>query len=191
MKAKIVTFPRGTSEGVPVVRLDCEGEPFDRQVAHITITNARAPGVHAVWLDRVKSWSDPDLAEYLTAMMAGPAEGSSMLIVGIRPLGARDWPQYGVDFVLDASDALVRYSTVDGLAGYLGGVAQTFPAIEDLVVTLTEEQIPPRPALLDMLHDTVSPAGAGFAYIPREYQHRDLILRQVSVCETEWAIRWL
>ena len=192
MKAEIVTFPNGGAEGIPVVRLDCEGEAFDGLAANIAIARARAPGVHAVWLDNVSSWSDAALGEYLTAATQTPVDGApSMLIVGVRPLGAREWPQFGVEFVLDASEALASHSTVDALAGYLGGVAQSFPAVEDLVVTLGLSQIPPRPALLDMLLDVVNPAGMGYLYTPAGYPHRAVLLRSVSVCETEWAIRGL
>jgi len=185
MKADFDAFPFGGAQGLPVLRLDCEGQPFDLARAHELVREREsATGVWGIWLDRVDDWTAADLRTFLLDQ-----DQASRISVAIRDLCDKVWPASGCEFVLDGSAAISAAGTVRELASYLTANAAQHPAVQDLVIRLGAEQPPPSTAVLDMLAEWVGAEDLNYLYLPPNYEFRPLALRSICRCGSRWALR--
>ncbi|HVI00860.1 MAG TPA: hypothetical protein VM869_19215 [Enhygromyxa sp.] len=186
MKSEIVTFPVGGAQGLPVLRLDCLHAPFDLDAARNLVAEHRAAfGVWGIWLDRVDDWTAPELREFLLDQGSG-----DRTVVAIRQLGDKVWPASGCEFVLDASEAIASSSNLRELAIYLNDHGGSHPAVQDLVVRLEPEALPPSANVLDMLAEFVAAQdGLNYLYLPSSYNLRELALKTLARCNSRWALR--
>lgn len=200
MKATITTFPYGGGEGLPVARLDVLGEPFDLAAADAELAKYRSPGLWAVWLVGIADWSDPELREFLTPNGQSIDGHPRLTNVVALPLGADDWPPFGCEVVLDASEALTQCSTVEELAGYLAVRGHLHPDAQDLVATIGEAPWQwTTSSMLDMLFEFVQPQdGIGYLYVPpaTDFRHKppealpiNMAIRTAVKARSMWAVR--
>lgn len=183
MKAEIVTFPWGGAEGLLVLRLDAESEPFDPERVRSLAGDLGNTGVFGLWLADIDDWTAPELREFV----AEQAEAQRP-VVAVRMLQERIWPIGGCEFVVDASAAAAN-SSVRDLALWLNEHSHASPSVQDLVVQLERDDLPPPAQVLDMLADFVSAQDLNYLYMPVGYPLRPLLIKTVSRCGSRWAIR--
>jgi hypothetical protein len=178
--AEIVTFPCGTAEGLPVIRLDAEGT-WSSSEADAALARVHAPGIWGVWLDGIADWADDDLSEWI-------AEQGHELI-GLRKLGAEDWPASPVNTVLDISDALEHAQDISALAVYVTNNHHPAPQLRDIVAYLGGGLLPPPSNALDLLVDFMQPDSDSYLYAPAGYKLCDFVVRTLANASSTWALR--
>jgi hypothetical protein len=184
VEADFDIFPVGGAHGLPVLRLRCGGQPFLLDLARDLVRAFdAAPGAWGIWLDDVEDWSSPDVRSFLLDQ-----DQAGRVAVAIRDLNDKVWPLAGCEFVLDGSAALRNVSTPKELAVALGSSGQ-HSAIQDLVVHLEVDQLPPTSAVLDMLAEWIAADDLNYLYLPSGYEFRQNLLRSICRCGSRWAIR--
>jgi hypothetical protein len=182
---RIVTFPRGTCEGLLVLALERGADGFDAAAAAeiVTAEVAQRAGLWGVWVDGIEDWQAPGIDKLIDACGTTP-------ILARRDVGSTaPWPAAEISWIVDASAPLRECKTEHALALRLGANPWQ-PMVSDLVVELDADQLPPSPFMFGMLADHARPLAA-FCYIPREYPYRALLLNHLAACSTAWAVRWL
>jgi hypothetical protein len=182
---RIVTFPRGTCEGLLVLSLDRGPDGFDASAARDLVTGevAQRAGLWGIWLEGIEDWQAPGIAELIDTC------GTTPILVQRELDSTSPWPSAEINWIVDASKILRECTTEHDLALRLGQ-SPWQPEVRDLVVELDAEQLPPAPALFGMLASHTQPCAA-FVYIPREYQYRALLVSYLASCATAWAVRCL
>lgn len=178
---RLVTFPRGTAEGLLVLEIPGDKPRESVDLVHLGLQGQ--PGIWAVWLER-PDWRDPGMVELVDACGQTP-------IVSIRLLDEQtDWPRVDVNWLLDASTTVRACESEADLARRLSE-APHHPPIQDLIVELEVEQLPPSHAMLSMLVSALAPSCA-YLYVPRDYLYRGLLVQNVGLCAaSSWAVRWI
>jgi hypothetical protein len=184
VEADFDIFPVGGAHGLPVLKLRCGGQPFQLDVGRrLMDAFDKAPGTWGIWLDGVADWDSQELRLFLLDQ-----DQAGYSAVSIRELSDKVWPLAGCEFVLDGSAALRNVSNPKDLASALAGFPQQ-NAIQDLVVRIEPDQMPPTSAVLDMLAEWVGAADLNYLYLPSGYEFRPNLLRSICRCGSRWAIR--
>lgn len=182
MKAETTLFPYGGAEGLPVLRLDAEGQPWSDEAAALALARARPPGLFAAWITGVADWHARDFMTWVTRT---PDLG--LPLISLRDLDAQRWIG-GVANVLDASAAM-QCSGPDELADFLAARAHSVPEIEDLVVRVGPDTRAPSASVLEVLAEFCQPQDQGYVYAPRDHKHWALLERVVAMTSSMWALR--
>jgi hypothetical protein len=184
VEADFDIFPLGGAHGLPVLKLRCGGDPFQLELARRRMDALdNAPGAWGIWLDGVADWDSQEVRQFLLDQ-----DQAGRGAVAIRELSDRVWPMAGCEFVLEGSAALRNVTTPKELVAALANFPQQ-SAIQDLIVRLEPDQLPPPSSVLDMLAEWVSAADLNYLYLPAGYEFRPNLLRSICRCGSRWAIR--
>jgi hypothetical protein len=178
MKAKLTPFPRGASEGLLTLRMDCEGA-FDPDTAANLLASRRTSGTWAVWLVADGCWTDPELSDFVNSE-------TSVNWITLRELGDEDWPAAQMPTVLDASAVVARSETARDLMGALAGVAH-IPRSIDVVVDVRRPTVDVEQ--LDMISRACAPMHGLFVYASDDWYQG--MVRVAGHASALWSVRRL
>lgn len=184
MRADLRLFPRGYSEGAPVVAVNFDGPnlPDEDELRSAIIGAAMRGCPRAIWLDRIP-W-EIEGAEQLVLRATAGEELSGLYLCGMRKVGDTHWPDLRVKWTVDVSEIV---TATDGMSIEQRCDALPFlPAFEEMYL----EGLPRATissGLLEQLGRGMH-ARHGFLYVKN-----DLDIAVLAVCQTNfvWSCRRL
>lgn len=165
-----------------MLSLDLVFEDLDAEEAAAIVRAElrQRPGLFGVSLT-IGDWQAPGVVGLLDACAETP-------ILSSRTLGdPSGWPSAEINWIIDASSALRGCESEHALALRLGA-SPWLPTVQDLIVELDDDEMPPKPGMLDMLV-AATKACAMFVYVNGSYPYRGLLLTYLASSSSAWAVR--
>lgn len=184
MRVELRLFPRGYSEGAPVVAVNFDGPNLpDEQVLRSAIIGTATRGCpRAIWLDRIP-WENEGAARLILRATAGE-ELAGLHLCGMRKVGDKPWPDLKVRWTVDVSEIA---TATDGKSIEQRCDALPFlPAFDEIFLEgLPRETI--SSGLLEHLGRGMH-SRHGFLYVKNDFD-----IASLAVCQTNyvWTCRRL
>lgn len=184
MRVDLRLFPRGYSEGAPVVAVNFDGPtlPEEEELRAAMIAAAARGNPRAIWLDRIP-WEIEGAARLVLRATAAE-ELAGLDLCGLVKVGDKHWPDLRVRWTVDVSELV---TALDGKSIEQRCDALPFlPAFEEMYLEgLPRETI--SSGLLEALGRGMH-ARHGFLYVKD-----DLDIAVLAVCQTNftWSCRRL